>query len=132
MVMVDNVGFSTGSFGWQEFEVVSGQKPTFLTGSDGSGKEFIPVLFLDFEGSWNSYGVNPIRGGDCPDHPGGWCHTELLFNPLQQYFFLLCPLDAKIYRYLNNLGQPDDFKVVSVTRHSELDENMDWPWYVPY
>jgi hypothetical protein len=131
MVLVDNIGFDTGSFSWQEFEVVAGQVPAFLTGSEGSPNDKIPVLFLDWEGSWNHYGVNPTHSGDCPDHPG-WSTTELHFNPLCKYFFLICPLDGKIYRYLNNLGNLDDLKVVVSGKKTGLDQDEDFPWYVSY
>ncbi len=121
MVLKDNVGFSITGFDWRYWRVVSGQLPTYTTGSD----EDTPLLLVDYEGAWNAYGA-PTKSGDCP-HCGGLVNKELHFNPLSRYFFLMCPLTLDTYRYLNDKGNLDDLKIVQSSKKTEYDENVDVP-----
>lgn len=133
MVLVSNQGFSTGSFYWRHFGVVPAQVPTRTTGSD----EDTPILFVGYEKAWNRYGA-PVHGGDCPKCGGtgfgnlGLTSTELHLNPLNAYFYLICPLCGRSFRYLNQKEQVDDLEIVKSRKKTELDEDTDFPWYVVY
>lgn len=122
MVYVSNVGFQSGSFAWYGFQMVNGQVAAHTTGSD----EDTPLLLVNPEGAWNHYGCNPTRGGSCPKH-GGFVSAELYLNPLNRYFYLLCPLDATVYRYLNSEERLDDLQIVRSSKKTEYDQNIDFP-----
>lgn len=132
MVLKDNTGFqfdrATGiGFTWYAFTVVEGQKPTYLTGSNVK----MPILLVDWEKSWNSYGA-PTKGGSCPSSHGGLVSTELHLNPLSRYFFLLCPVCGRTFKYLDNTEKLSDLKVVKPPKTTSLDEDTDFPDYWVY
>ena len=93
-------------------------RPYFKTGSG----ELPCICFVDGQTAHESYGVDIKSGGPCPKC-GFPVETVLYFNPTDGGFYFNCPVCGVWVRWLSSDGTLSDFKVVTSTKNTDLDED---------
>ena len=91
-----------------------------LTGSD----ELPSICFVEGISASQSYGATVRKGGPCPE-----CRAPvdnvLAFNPTDSYYYFHCPVCGVWVRWCDIDGTMADLKVVTSTKVTETDEELD-------